>query len=201
MSILFPLIAGLFFYRRNGKFQTYFLWFIIYSFAFESVSTILSLSNISNHWMFKPFFICDFLFFTWFFYQYRTFPKWLIALTCFYLGLILFDSTNSWFLHTSLYPSSLYFIVLFLYFIILSFYILFTLLDDWSPTQNPILWIAAARLIYYLFVIIIYAYSSISFFNFKISLFADTFAIINGVANVLCNIMFGISFLCKRVQV
>ena len=145
--------------------------------------------------------VCDFLFFAWFFNQYRSFPKWLITLTIIYFGLILFDGLDSWFWHTSFYSPSLYFIVLFLYFIILSFYVIIGSLDDWAPVQNPILWIASARLIYYLFVIVIYAYSSISFFNFNNNLFGEAFAIINGVANVLCNSMFGISFLCKRVQV
>ena len=199
-SLFFPLIAGLFFYNRNGRLQTYFLGFIIFSVIFEAVSSILAYNGINNHWMFKLFFVCDFLFFAWLFNKHKIYPKWLRILTFAILSFIVFDGVDSWFLHLSFYTSGFYFIAIFLYSIILSFYAITTLFDDWYPARNPILWIAAARLIYYVFVLVIFVTSSISFFKFKNDQFAEAFTIINGVANILCNIVYGVSFLCRRVQ-
>ncbi len=201
LSLIFPLIAGLFFYYRNGKLQTIFLGFVVFSVLFEAVSTALALNGIDNRFMFKLFLTCDFLFFAWFFKQHRIYPKWMQILTATILGFILFEFVDSLFFHTLLYSSNLFFKALFLYFIILSFYVLTTLLDDFSPTSNPILWIASARLFYYMCVFVIYVSSSIPFFNFNNAPFSEAFTIINGVGNIVCNILFGVSFLCKRVQV
>ncbi len=200
-SLLFPLIAGLFFYYRNGKLQTYFLGFIIFSVVFEAVSDILAFNSINNHWMFKLFFICDFLFFAWFFNQHRSYPRWLQIVTFAIFGFIIFDAIDSWFLHSSLYSSDTFFRTLFLYFIILSFYVITTLLENISPPSNPIFWIASAKMVYYTFVFVIYVCSSISILSLNNNQFAEAFTIINGVANILCNILYGVSFLCRRVQI
>lgn len=200
-SLLIPLIAGLYFHYRIGELQTYFLWFVGFSCVFEIASSLLAYNGINNHWVFRLFLVCDFLFFAWFFYQRHKYPKWLLLFTYFIMGFIVFDYFNTLLFHVSLYNTNLFFLSVFLYFIVLSYYVLITLLDEYSPTLNPIFWIASARLFYYTCIFVIYVSFTFPAFSSNSSPSVDTFAIINGVGNIVCNILFGVSFLCKRVQV
>ena len=201
-SLLFPLIAGLAFYYRNGKLLNFFLVFILFSAVFESISLGLAFSHINNHWMFKLFLISDFLFFALLFNKRLTFKPWFRHFTLGFLVLILCDGfiTLIW-PQLFAYPGAIIFVALFLYFIIQSIYVLLTLINDMSLLQNTFFWIATARLFSYLTIFSIYTYVQASSESFNNQLFSNAFKIINASSNIVCNIMFGVSFLCNKIRI
>lgn len=198
LSLLIPVSIGLLFHRRNGRLQNYFLGFLIFSVVFESISSFMALKGINNLGMFKVFLICDFLFFTWFFFKCFSYPHWLKYLSVFMLLLIgLYFTLLSKFS----FPAGLFFASTFLFFIVQSIQVFIYLLDDSEPLNHPIFWVALARLIYFLIIFIIYVYPSIAPDSYDNTLFSIVQPIINQTANIMCNILFAISFLCKRVQI
>jgi len=197
-SILFPLLAGFSSRYFNDKRLDYFLGFIIFSFVFEIISTSLLMNGINNHGMFKLFVICDFLFFIWFFSKQTTYSIWIRHLSMVVLLLIGFESFNSLLWHKAMYAEGIFFIIIFLFFIIQSMQVLLSLINEHNLLQNPVFWIATARLFYYLIVFSVFVYLYLEVNSFNDSLFAMAFVIINASGNILCNIMFGMSFLCRK---
>lgn len=199
-SLIIPLCTGFANYFDNSRYQGYFLGFIVFSLAFEIISLGLVFNGINNHWMFNIFLICDFIFFVWYFNKREPFGKWMFYLTSIIAAFIVFNTIKTLYFNISLYPESLFFMVLFLYFIIQSMYVQISLLDDADLLHNPIFWITIARIFYYLTIFSIYIYTHLSTNSFNNSLFAVAFKIINATGNIVCNFIFGYSFLCKRIH-
>ena len=200
-SVLFPFIIGLTYYCRNNRIQNYFLGFIFFSILIEITSSTMVVYGINNHGMFKVFLGCEFLFFTWFYYKVKPYPFWFWFPTIAMMAYLIFETFNSVYIRFPLFSAGIFFIMIFLYFIFQSIYVLTTLLNDNSPSTNPVFWIASARLIYFLCIFSIYSYTSMYDKSFESSLFSDAFTIINGTSNILCNVLFANSFLCTKNQI
>jgi hypothetical protein len=197
-SLLIPLIIGLFTIRKISNHQFYFFLFILFSVLFEIVSISLVIKSINNHWMFKFFLVCDFLFFLWFFNQFIIAKLWYKLITWFVVLFIFIDTLNVLFFH--FWPESRIFFVIFPFLIFQSIRALIQLLDRDEPVSHPIFWISAARVFYYLIVFIIIIYSNYASKSFDNKLFTLAFMIFNATGNIVCNVMYGISFLCKKVN-
>lgn len=199
LSLLIPLILGLLFYRSNGKPLNFFLWFIVFSSVFELISTTMVYNGINNHGMFKIFLIIDFLFFTWYFNNLTVYKIWMKITTLLIFVFLGLDGYNLIFLDGKLYPQVIFLIPMFMYLILQSMYALTTLLKEPELIQNSTFWIATGRLLYFLIIFSIYSYNYFKPQSFNDNLFAIAFKIINASGNIICNLMFGLSFLCKRI--
>jgi hypothetical protein len=195
-SILLPSILGIIFWNRLVKIQKLFLCFIGFSLVVETISAYTYFNDIENHILFEIFLICDLLFFTWFFSKTNKFPKWLKFFTW---GILLF--VPCWEILIRLIDhqqriESLFYILIFFYFVLQSRQVILNLFSNLeiSPFKNYLFWIASARLMYYSFILFIYIYPNLRINSFNNEIFTQAFIVINTTANVLCNIMYGISF-------
>lgn len=199
-SVFLPFIVGLIFFKTLTKPQKFFWSFIAFSVLIEIVSSILSYRNINNFFVFKIFLFIDLLFFIMYFKKCQLSYKWInfLGIMVVFLSLILgflFPILN-----IAIKFESYFFISIFIYLIIQSGAVNIILFDESEelPFYNYNFWIASARLLYYLFVLFIYVYQSYSEVGFNDKIFNKTFLIINSVANVLLNLMYTKSFLCRK---
>lgn len=197
-SLFFPIGLGLFYNRRNGRLQNYFLWFLIFSMGIEIISMILALKGQNNFWVLKVFLICDFLFITWFFYKCFYYPTWLKYLS---MLMLLFMGFFLIFANKLAWPEGLFYLSIFLFSIVLSVQAFVSLLDNSEPLEHPVFWIALSRFIYFIFIFIIFVYPSIVPECYKNHLFSFIQPLIISSANILGNILLGGTFLCKKIQI
>jgi hypothetical protein len=196
-SLLCPLVLGLINVNHNNKHQKLFLLFIIFSTLFEIASTTLVLYGIDNRWMFRLFLICDFLFFSWFFNKFVQFSRWFNVINLILFLYIIVDCI-SLILPYFIFTEVVFFTLVFLFFIVQSMLVIVSLISEERIMSNPIFWISTAHLFYYLAIFSIYIYSYLFVNSFDDRLFVVAYNIINATGNILCNLMFGISFLCKK---
>ena len=199
--VLLPLIIGLFYVDKKNKLPLYFLGFISFTVLFEIITAVIAASGIKNYFMFTLFLICDFLFFIWYYKKHILYAPWFRYLNIFMLLLITYDIINSSITRNPLYPELYFITALFLYFIIQNLYCLLSLSDDLYFLNNPIFWISSGRLFYYICVFSVFMckfhYPTFS----NVEVLSKLFLIINALGNIVCYIMFSVSFLCKKIRI
>jgi hypothetical protein len=195
-TILIPFLLGIIFWRNLKLPQKYFFYFIVFSMGVEIIASYIARTGGVNIFIFNYFLIADLLFFVVFFYYTSKYPKWLLWLTA-----ILFIFLPFWqfyiqefYYNPKLEP--LFYIIIFFYFIIQSRQGILNEFDNLeiSPFKNYKFWIYSARMIYYLFIIFIYIYPSFLENGYENNVFATASHLINGSANIILNIMYGLSF-------
>ncbi len=196
LSIIIPIIIGIIYWGNLNKLQKYFFWFIGFSVIIEGLSFYTKIKDIDNHGLFKFFLICDLLFFTWFFNKSSPFKNWLKILTGLLITYIIIWEITIRYFKPIAQVESLFYILIFLFFVVQSRQVILGLFNNFEIDlfKNYLFWIASARLIYYLFILFIYVYPILLSDSFNIKLFAVAFTIINTTANIICNVMYGMSF-------
>lgn len=199
-TILLPLILGFTYLEKINKPQKFFLGFLFFSLIFEIISIYLASQKINNIWMFRYFMILDLIFFFWFFQQSISLSLWF---KIFLVLIILYEISIE--LYTHFYQTKngfldYFFIISFLYSVTISGFVLTEIFDnlDLNPLSNYLFWIAFARIFYFLIILFIYVYPIVQKTSFENQSFLFIFKIINTVGNIICNIMYSKSFLCKR---
>lgn len=203
LSILVPLLIGLIYFRRLENFQKWFWGFIILSALVEIVSSYFAQNDIPNLWIFKIFLILDFLFFVYLYAKKIKYPVWKKYVTAFVAAVLCISELflKNKFLYIQ--NDSLFFVSIFLFFILQSSFVIVAVFDDFEVDirKNYIFWIAFARLFYYLIIVFIYVYPSFIENGYKIKLYNDTNLAINTFANILMNLIYGISLLCHKKKI
>lgn len=199
-TILIPIIVGFIKLNITDKPQKYFIGFLLFSLSFEIFTIILAFKNINTMWIFRYFLMADFIFFFWLFRLKITMPKWLNLLL---ILLILYAIFNEIFLTLAYEPqnkSNYFFVFSLLFSIILSGYVITQIFDnlDINPSEDYLFWIAFAHLFYSLIILFIYVYPNLRSQGFDNKQFNLIFGTINTIGNVLCNIVYTYSFLCKK---
>jgi len=195
LSVLIPWITGVIFRKNHNSLQKAFWYFISFSTVFEGFAGYLALNGIPNQFLFRGFLIIDLLFFTWFFYKIFTYPKLLKVAT---ILIIIFAIVGEFVIVFSKYNPkfvALFYILTFFYFVLQCRQALqneFNKLDI-SPFSNYVFWIAAGRLIYYLFILFAFIYPSFISNVYINKLFGDSFTSINSIANIILNLMYAAS--------
>jgi hypothetical protein len=200
-SILVPLICGIVYFKYLNNVHKKFLWFILFSTFFEAAVAYVGNRYGNNLWMFKVFLVCDFVFFVWFFNQIHknSLIDWLIV-----AFVILFIAVDYFVLQR--YSSinlnlSLFHLIFFLFFIFQSSYIIMKVFDNFGGNlfNDFVFWIAFARLFYFLIIMFIFIYPNFISKNLNNrSLYEYVDATINSVANILLNLLYAVSFVCRR---
>ncbi len=198
LSIVFPLILGCFFYKHISASQKVFLGYMFFSLIFEGISFYTNLKSINNLWLFTLFLYFEFAFYYLFLYptmgQRNVFNY--ISLIIFIL--LLFNEGLIQFKHGG--NRAFFFFVIITYFIYQSAHVLIEIFehDESIPTKNYLFWISFARLLYFLIIIFIYIYQNFIPLEQRTKLFGNIHYIINGIANIILNLIYGISFLCLK---
>jgi hypothetical protein len=201
-SILIPMLLGLCFFKYLSEWQKYFFFYIVLSLLFESVSIILYYNKINNHWLFKLILLTDMFFFIWFYHKLGISANLLKVFSIAILGFSLVFFTVKDILNAHLLFDSLFYILIFLFFIIQSAIAIIHIFEntDLNPTSNFIFWIAFARLMYFLIIFVIYVYPTLQSVGYDKKLFWLVFNTINAIGNILGNILYGVSFLCRKTN-
>lgn len=195
---LFPLLLGFLNLNKNSENQKKFIFYIIISTIFEAISFYTNIKSINNLWLFILFLYFEFGFFL-FFYNPTLGSKKFFK----YISLIVFSIL---FLNEVLINFKLggnrafFFFVIITYFIYQSAHVLIEIFenDELIPTKNYLFWISFARLLYFLIIIFIYIYQNFIPIENRTKLFGNIHFIINGIANIILNLIYGISFLCLK---
>ena len=203
LSILIPLLIGLVCFRTLDKLQKWFLGFIVLSALFEIVVSYTGRHGIHNVWLFKVFLFVDFVFFIWFVNKVTKYSRWqwiFVALVVFFVFFSEFYIKRNEPFNSN---NSLLFVSFFLFFIIQSSQMIIFTFDDFDTDirKNYVFWIAFARLFYFLIIVFIYIYPNFIENGYKITFLNKTNTTINMFANVLLNLIYGISFLCHRKEI
>lgn len=198
LSILFPIILGAIYFKKNTYTQKVFLGYLLFSLIFEGISLYTNLKSIHNLWLFNLFLYFEFAFYFYFFNP--TIGKSIlfktISITVF---LILF--TNELLLASKLGGNrAFFFFIIITYFIYQSASVLIYIFENeiLLPTKNYLFWISFARLFYFLIIIFIYIYQNFIPLEQRSKQFGNIHFIINGIANIILNLIYGISFLCLK---
>jgi hypothetical protein len=200
LSILIPLLIGLVYFKKLDQLQKWFWVFIVVSALFDILASYTARHGIPNVWVFKIFLVVDLAFFMWFFSRITTFPvwKWVLAAIVFCLIILsqLYTGNNSVFN----VKDSVFFVSTFLFFIIQSSFMIIVTFDDFTTDirKNYVFWIAFARLFYFLIIVFIYIYPNFIADGYRNKFLDRTNTTINMLANVLLNMIYGISFLCHN---
>lgn len=200
-TILIPLLLGLYTFNSIETNQKYFLNFIGFSFLFEIVSFYYAYNAMDNHGLFKLFILADLTFFIWFYYKSRIFPAWMGLLS---IGIFFFSITQTIYGYFSSVnqTDTIFFFLVFVFFILQSTSAIIAIFDnlDLNPANNYIFWIAFARLIYFLIILFIFIYPNLQSSSYSDKQFAAVFIAINATGNILCNVLYGYSFICRRIN-
>ena len=201
LSILVPFSLGLISYARLDYFQKVFWYFIGFTAAFEGLVFYFVTRQWNTFGLFDVFLLIDLLFFAWLFYKHLAFPRWLIYLTLFITLFTVVTGTALIFTHMSTKIQLLYYMVLFFFFLIQSGFVIISMADqvDINPVKHYLFWLAFARLFYFLIVIFIYAYSYLDPDSYENKSYAVAFGIINSAGNIICNSMYGVALVCRKV--
>lgn len=200
ISMLIPLIIGIIKFNRLDLQQSFFFLFIVISCLFELISVITGLNGINNIWSFKLFLIFEFIFFSWFLYRFHTqklfitqFNLFLTSLSIVLISIPIFTNINE-------YYDSIIFIVIYSGFIIQALIVLLGLFENfnYSPLNNSIFWIFSARLMYFLITFYISVFPMSEIKSVDSESFHITFLILNTIGNIICNVLYSFSFLCKQ---
>ena len=118
------------------------------------------------------------------------------------VGFILAFIVLKYILYVHVLFDSLFYLLIFLFFIIQSAMTIIQIFEntDLNPTSNFIFWIAFARLMYFLIIFVIYVYPTIKLDGYDKKLFWLVFNTINAIGNILGNILYGVSFLCRKTN-
>jgi len=200
ISMLIPLITGIIKYKRLDLQQTFFFLFIVVSFLFECISVITGLNGIENIWSFKILVLFEFNFFTWFINRFHTQKRFITHFNLFFTSLSFVLIFLPLFINVNDYYDSIIFIVIFSGFIIQALIVLLGLFENYnySPLNSSIFWIFSGRLMYFLitFYVFVFPLSEINEVNNES--FSITFLILNTIGNIICNVLYSFSFLCKQ---
>ena len=199
-SILIPLFSGIIYFKQLSQLQKKFLWFILFSTFFEVAVAYVGDIYGNNLWMFKIFLVCDFVFFVWYFnkiYKYSRLDWIIVGFVVFFL---IFDYLIIQKYSTINEDLSLFHLTFFLFFIFQSAFIIMKVFDDYKMNifNNFVFWIAFARLFYFLIIVFIFIYPNFVTKEQDNKLYEYADASINSVANILLNILYGISFICQK---
>lgn len=201
-SILVPVILGLFCFKNLFKEQKYFFYYIILSLVFEIISDVFYCYHINSHGLFKLMLLTDVVFFIWFYHKLGISANWLKVFSIAIVGFIIAFIVLKYILNVHVLFDSLFYLLIFLFFIIQSAMTIIQIFEntDLNPTSNFIFWIAFARLMYFLIIFVIYVYPTIKLDGYDKKLFWLVFNTINAIGNILGNILYGVSFLCRKTN-
>jgi hypothetical protein len=200
LSILIPLLIGLVFFKKLDQLQKWFWIFIVISACFDILASYTARHGIPNVWVFKIFLVIDLAFFMWFFSKITAFPAWKWVLAAVVSCLIMFSQLYSGEHFNYNFKNSVFFVSVFLFFIIQSSFMTIVTFDDFTRDirKNYVFWIAFARLFYFLIIVFIYIYPNFIADGYRNKFLDRTNTTINMLANVLLNMIYGVSFLCHN---
>lgn len=201
-SILIPMILGLFCLKSLSKEQKYFFLYIILSFVFEIISDLFHFYKINSHGLFKFILITDVIFFIWFNHKLGIPTKWIKIFIVAFVGFILVFFVIKSIFDVNILLDSIFYLSVFLFFIIQSANSIIHIFENvnLNPTSNFLFWISFARLMYFLIIFFIYIYPNLKSGGFENKLFLIVFGAINSIGNILGNILYGVSFLCRKTN-
>jgi len=196
VSILIPFFLGLARYADLTKLHKVFWIFIVFSCCFEFISDTYYFLHLNNMFLFKIFLVCDLLFISWFYFKAKSITLWLKVSTI----LVICFSFLSFFPTLNLKLRSAFYITIFLFFIAQSAFILFSIFKnvEQNPFKDYLFWISFGRLFYFLIISIVFICSALFTKIFENELYQLIFHSSNSIGNIIGNILFGISFLCKK---
>jgi hypothetical protein len=200
-SILIPTFLGLNSFKYLFQGQKYFIFYILLSLVFEIVTDLFYFFDINNLWLFKLILVADLFFFIWYFYKLgiqTNLLKNILAVVAFDLVILVLNGLTK----IGIRFDSLFFLSIFLFFIIQSALTMIYIFEniEGNPTSYFLFWISFARLIYFLIIFIIYIFPNIRPDIFNNMFFGKVFYIINATGNIICNILYGGSFLCIKIN-
>jgi hypothetical protein len=198
--MLIPLITGIIRYKKLDLQQSFFFLFIVASVMFESISIITALNGIENIWLFKLFVIFEFFFFTWFLFRFHTQKRFITHFNLFLTSLSIVLIIIPIFTNVNDYYDSIIFMVIFSGFIIQALIVLLGLFENYnySPLNNSIFWIFSGRLMYFLITFYVFVFPLSEIDEVNNESFRVTFFILNTIGNIICNVLYSSSFLCKQ---
>ncbi len=199
LSVLLPFFTGLFFFKKLKYSQKIFWGFVILSIFIEIICSVLSFKHINNYFVFKLFLMFDAIFFLFYFNRFKLSSTFVNYLGCFVIALAILMQILMRNINFKWINESYFFIMVILFLIFQSGYVNIEVFDksEMLPFKNMYFWIASARIIYYLLILFIFIYPSLIGNSFDNKIFDIAFFIINCFANLLLNIMYTKSFLCK----
>lgn len=201
-SILLPVAAGFWQFKRLDSTSRVFLYFCVFSLFFDVFNTYIGEVYKDNRWVFKAFLVCDLLFFIWYYHKVFARPLWSIWINVvFAFGLIAVEFLSSWFPGLNDYANWYHFLM-FLFFIIQSAYAILTAFSAYEDNifRHPVLWISFGRLFYFLLIVFIFVYPKLIFKIMSNELIIQLGHYINIFANICMYILYGIGFLCLRTK-
>jgi hypothetical protein len=190
LSILIPLLLGLFFLKGLNKPQKYLLLYICFSTIAEAISYYTATHGIKNQWLFKILLVTDLTFFSWLFWDIIKVSLFQCISIIIVVLIIIFTQV---FLQSNLDKyDSLFFVTLFFFFIIQSGYLIIVSFDNFEMNilDNFIFWVATARLFYFLIIVFIYVYPSMIEDGYTNKIYGDANTLINSIANIILNILY-----------
>lgn len=201
-SILVPVLFGLFSFKNLSKEQKYFFYYTILSLVFEIITDVFYVYKINSYGLFKLMLLTDVVFFVWFYHKLGIPAKWLKIFSVGILGFILVFFVVKGIFKVNILFDSLFYLITFLFFIIQSAIAIIYILEysDINPTSYYLFWISFARLMYFLVIFVIYVYPTLQSVGDNQKLFWIVFSKINSIGNILGNILYGVSFLCKKTN-
>lgn len=201
-SILIPTFLGLYCFKYLVIQQKYFFFFTLLALVFEIITDFFYLKGINNHWLFKIILLADLLFYIWFYHKNGISDNWikvtLLAIAGFLFAFLLLKNK----LHFVISLDSIFFMTIFLFFIIQSAMTIIHIFErvNVNPTSYFLFWISFARLIYFLVIFFIYIYPYLKPMVWGNKVFEFVFNVINAIGNIVCNILHGLSFLCRKTN-
>lgn len=202
ISILVPLTLGIRVYDRISRQQRLFLIFIMFSVVIECISAYTFYRKENNFWLLKLFLVCDFAFFSWYLKKIITFPTWAWVYAILLIPVLLIVEFYIKPVFGEYASDSMFYFVLLVFLIIQSGIVIIEVFDNFNVDilNNYIFWIAFARLLYYLIIVFIYIYPNFAEKGFYNDFFSEINFVINATANVILNILYGISFICQKAK-
>lgn len=200
LSILIPLFGGIFTFKSHDNKQSYFFYYIIVSVLVESLSVITALNSIENIWVFKFFLLFENIFYTWYIFRFHSKKKFLTNLNLFFSFLCLVLIIIPFVIDVNEYYDSLIFIVLFSGFILQALIVLLGLFENYlyNPLDQSFFWIFSGRILYFLITLYVFIFPMLENQSDTKNSFNLTFLILNISGNIICNVTYFKSFLCKQ---
>lgn len=175
------------------------------SLLFEVLANLLSYFDLNSLWLFKLILIADLFYFIWFYYILDINTNWIktysiviFLIVIFILLLFLLRRL----INVEISFGSFFFMTIFVFFILQNAIVVLNIFDkpDLNPSSNFLFWITFARMMYFLIIFLIYIYPNLLESNVQNQCFWNVFNVINALGNIICNILYGISFLCVKIN-
>lgn len=201
-SILLPVTAGFWHFKRLDTIGRIFLYFCVFSLFFDVFNAYIGFVYNDNQWVFKVFLVCDLLFFVWYYHRVFARPLWSLWINVvFAVGLIVVEFLTLWFPAMNDFASWYHFLM-FLFFIVQSAYAILTAFSVYEDSifRHPVFWISFGRLFYFLVIVFIFVYPKLIYKIMSNALIIQLDNYINIFANVCMYILYGIGFLCLRTK-